>query len=300
MKILVLENDTREFALIQQAFENNSAVIQLSSSEQAWGYIQSREAHFLIANWDTSDLRATQFILRVRAARPAIPLYILLTTEKSSDDDLAPSEADDTIQRPFKAQDLRNRIGIGKRIISLTSTLAATRDQLDQQASFDTLTGFMNRMAFFRQSMGELDRARRASMPLSLISLDIDNFKDINDKFGAETGNGVLRVVARAIREKSRLYDGIARWAVGEFVILLSGVVGADAEKVAERIIAGVRGTRIEIENEPPLNVNINVGIASAARIGVSTEIEPLIQQAQQAMSHAREAGQNQIFLVFV
>lgn len=300
MKILVLENDPKEFALIQQALSSRSTAIQIASSEQAWSYVQSGEARFLIANWDTSDLRATQFVLRARAAKLVPPLYILLITSKSIDDDLAPSEADDMLQKPFKAQDLKNRIGMAERIVSLTSNLAIARDQLEHQAAFDGLTGFMNRAAFFRQSMGELERARRSSLPLSLISLDIDNFKAINDTFGIETGDEVLRVVAQAIREKSRPYDCIGRWTGDEFVIMLSGVIGADAEKVTERIIAGVRGTRIEVKNEAPLNVKISVGIASAARISTSTEVEPLIQQARQAMARAKEAGGNQIFLMFV
>lgn len=300
MKILVIENDPKEFALIQQALSGKSMVIQLASSEQVWPYVHSGEARFLIANWDTSDLRGTQFIPRVRAAKTSIPLYILLTTSKNAEDDLAPSGADDTIQRPFKNQDLKNRIGMAERIVSLASNLAMARDQLEHQAAFDALTGFMNRAAFFRQSTGELERARRSSLPLSLISLDIDNFKLINDTFGVDIGDEVLRVVAQAIREKSRPYDCIGRWTGDEFVILLSGVIGADAEKVTERIIAGVRGTRIEVKGEAPLNVKISAGIASAARISTSTEVEPLIQQARQAMSRAKEAGGNQIFLMFV
>ena len=301
MKILVLENDPKELTTIQQSLNiNGNELIPLVRSEQIWPYLQSEEPYFLIANWDTSDIRSTQFIARVRAAKPAESFYIILTTTKSSDEDLAPSGADDIIQRPLGAQELKNRIALAERIVSLSSNLASARDQLENQAVFDNMTGFMNRPAFFRQSTGELERARRASIPLSLIALDIDNFKIINDTFGIETGDEVLRVVAQAIREKSRPYDCIGRWMGDEFVILLSGVIGADAEKVADRVIAGVRGTRIEVPNEAPLMVKVSAGIASASRITSSTEIEPLIQKARQAMAHAKQAGGNRVFLVFV
>lgn len=300
MKILVLENDPREFALIQQVLSNGSTIIQLTSSEQAWQYIQSGESRFLIANWDTSDLRETEFIPRARAAKLVPPLYILLTTSKDTDDDLAPSDADDMVQKPFKAQDIKNRIGMGERIVSLAGNLAVARDQLEHHAAFDGLTGFMNRAVFFRQSMGEMERARRSSMPLSLISLDVDDFNAITNSFGDEIGDEVLRAVAQAIRDKSRPYDNICRWGEHEFVIMLSGVIGADAEKITERILSGVRGTSIEIKDAPSLNIKVSVGIASAAHVGTSTEIEPLIQQARQAMSHAKEAGGDQISLVFV
>ncbi|MBL8097797.1 MAG: diguanylate cyclase, partial [Anaerolineales bacterium] len=79
------------------------------------------------------------------------------------------------------------------------------------------------------------------------------------------------------------------------------GVIGADAEKISERIIAGVRGTRIEVKKDAPLTVNVKVsaGIASLSRITTSTEMEPIIQQARQAMSRAKEAGGNQVFLIY-
>jgi len=165
---------------------------------------------------------------------------------------------------------------------------------------FDPLTGFMNRAAFLRQSAGELERVRRSSAPLSLIALDVDNFKSIIDVHGRELADDILRVVAQTIREKSRPYDHISRWVENEFIIMVSGVIGVDAEKIAERIIAGVRGTHIEVQNESPLNLKISAGIASVSRISASTEMEPLIEQSRQAMARAKEAGGNQVFLAYI
>ncbi len=301
MKILVLENNPKELALIDQALSGKRHVlIPITSSEQASPYIQSGDSRFLIANWDTSDLSTSRFISRARAMNPAEPIYILLTTMKNLDDGIEPTGMDDIIQRPFKAADLKNRVAMAERIISLASSLAVAKDQLDSQAVFDNLTGFMGRKAFLRQSAAELERSRRASLPISFIALDIDNFKIINDTFGTKTGDEVLQVLSQTIREKSRPYDCIGRWSGDEFVLVLAGVIGADAEKVAERIIAGVRGTRIEVPNEPPLNVKISAGIASVARISTSTEVELLIQHSRQSMSRAKEAGGNQIFLSFI
>lgn len=299
MNILVLENDPKERSLIQQALSGKHTVISVSTGAEAWEYMQSGEGHFLIANWDTSDLRSVQFIQRLRASNLSQAVYVLLTVAKDQDESIL-SGVDDTIQRPFKAADLKNRVAVAERIISLTSKLAVAREQLENQAIFDSLTGFMNRAAFLRQAAGELERSRRASLPLSLIALDVDNFKVINDTFGGDAGDDVLKIVSQAIREKSRPYDCIGRWTGDEFMIALPGVIGADAEKISDRIIAGVRGTRIEVPNEAPLNVKISAGIASVARISTSTEVEPVIQQARQAVSRAKEAGGNQVFLVYI
>jgi diguanylate cyclase (GGDEF)-like protein len=207
---------------------------------------------------------------------------------------------DDLILKPFKPIELKNRVLIAERILSLTSRLATAREQLENRAVFDSHTGFMNRAAFLRQAAGELERSRRASLPLSLIALDIDDFKTINDSFGMQMGDEVLRVVSQAIREKSRPYDCIGLWTGDEFMLAIPGVIGPDAEKIAERIIAGVRGIQIEVPNETPLDLRMSAGIASIARITPTTEIEPIIQQARGAVARAKEAGGNQVFLVFL
>jgi diguanylate cyclase (GGDEF)-like protein len=300
MKILVLIPDPKERAALQRVLERNGHIFTpIETSEQAWPILQSGESRFLIADWDNTDLRPLQFIPRARAARFIQPVYVLVITSKSQDD-ASPFGADDVLTRPYTALEFNNRVSIGERILSLASNLANARDQLENLAMFDGLTGMMNRAAFYRQSTGELERARRASVPLSLIALDIDNFKLINDAHGTEAGDEVLRIVSQTIRERSRPYDCIGRWSGDEFVIMLAGVIGADAEKVAERVIAGVRSTRIEVGNEPTLNVKMSAGIASASRISASTEVEPLIDQARQAMARAKEAGGNQVYLAYV
>jgi len=137
MKILVLENDPKELSLIQQALNGNrNTLIPVTSSEHAWQYVQSGESHFLIANWDTSDLNSTQFIPRVRAMKLPAPFYIVLTTAKNTDSIISQSGADDAVQIPFKATELKNRIAMAERIISLSSSLAMARSQLESQPLF--------------------------------------------------------------------------------------------------------------------------------------------------------------------
>jgi diguanylate cyclase (GGDEF)-like protein len=301
MNILTLENDPQDLAFIQQALNGSRyTLIPVLSSEKAWQYVQSGESRFLIANWDASDLRDTQFIPRARAAKLFPPLYILLTTTKNLDDAPPPGGADDVLRKPFTAAELRSRVIIAERVIALTNDLLAARKQLESRALFDSLTNLMNRRAFLLQAGAEMERARRAALPLSVIALDIDDFKTINDAYGSELGDEVLRTISQTIREKSRPYDCIGRWSGDEFMIALAGVIGADAEKIAARIIAGVRGTRVEVPNEAVLNVKLSAGIAAIARIGTSTEMEPLIEQARQAVSRAKEAGGSQVFLVYV
>ena len=112
-------------------------------------------------------------------------------------------------------------------------------------------------------------------------------------------GDEVLKIVAQIIREKSRPYDCIGRWTGDEFVIALPGIIGADAEKIAERIIKTIDAANITHKDDTA-KVGMSAGIVSTSRISASTEAEPLIEQARQAMARAKEAGGAQVFLTYI
>lgn len=301
MNIFILGNDPRELEILQKSLDGKkNSVTLVSASADVLRAAQTGSLRILIADLDGGDMDQTGLLQRLRALPSAEPVYILLITARGFEEGSLPAGVDDILRRPFTTAELKNRVQIAERIISLTSNLALAREQLESRAAFDPLTLFMNRAGFLRQAAGELERSRRTSLPLSLIALNIDDFKTINDRFGSGVGDDVLKAVAKTIREKSRPYDCIGRWTGDEFVLALPGVIGADAEKVSERIIAGVRGTRIQVQNEPPLNVKISAGVASIMRIKATTEVEPIIQNARQAVTRAKEAGGNQVFLVFL
>jgi diguanylate cyclase (GGDEF)-like protein len=91
----------------------------------------------------------------------------------------------------------------------------------------------LNRSAFYRQAQGELERARRTSHPFSIVALDIDNFKSLNEEHGPEIGDDVLRIVSQAIREKSRRM--IVSAATGDIRDALAGVIGSDGKTYRSR-----------------------------------------------------------------
>lgn len=301
MNILVLEPDPKNRSLIEQALSHaEHRITFIDTCEQAWPAIQRGEVRFMIADWDESDIRTMQFIPRLRAMKSPGHVYILILTAKDSDEDLAPSGADDVMRKPLHIQELKTRITLGGKMTAMANTLAEARDQLENTAMYDALTSTLNRAAFYRQAQGEMERARRTSNPFSIVALDIDNFKALNEIHGVRVGDEVLRIVSQMIREKSRPYDCIGRWTGDEFVIALVGVIGADAEKFTERIMTGIRSITITDEKDNNIDIKLSGGVAAASHIGASTEIEPLIHQARQAMSRAKEAGGNQIFLAYL
>ena len=295
MNVLVLEHGAKERTLIQNTLGKAGHYVILSdSAEQAWRLLEAGEARFVILDGEADDVKEFALIQRVRASNLP-PVYFLALTSGKKDS----VEADDTVHKPLLASELKARVMIGQRFLFLGDNLSQARDQIENMAIYDPMTGMMNRNAFYRSAQAELERARRTSSSLSLIALDIDNFKALNEKYGIETGDEVLKVISQTIREKSRPYDCIGHWSGDEFILALQNVIGPDAEKVARRIIKGIQSTRITFGDDT-VNIAISAGIVSVTRITPSAEVEPLIEQARQAMSRAREAGGNQIFLAFI
>ena len=303
MKILVLNNDLMERTVIQQVLQRNGhEIIAAENSDVAMQLLQQGEIRFVIADRATTDMDEMQFIKRIREAKPPYYIYILLIALKVQDTDVTAPRlgADDYLHKPVVPIELKSRVYIGERILALADNLVQAKGNAKNAAVFDPLTNTLNQKAFITLSRGELERARRAQSSLSLIALDIDNFKAINERYGKDIGNDVLTIVSQSIREKSRPYDGVSRYEDDMFLLILPGVIGQDAEKIAERILKGIFNINISLLDGTAVNVNLSAGIASAVQITASTEIESLIQRASEAVKQAKREGGNQVYTVFL
>jgi len=303
MKILVLDQDLNERVVIQQVVQQNGhEIVSAENSEAAMQLLQEGDIRFVIADRVTTDMDERHFVRNVRDAKPPYHIYILVLTAGKPEPETAalPNGADDSLTKPIVPAELLSRVRLGERILGLGDHLASAKDTLERIAMFDTLTSTLNQQAFLRFSSAELERARRGQTPLSLIALDIDGFKAINDKYGENIGNDVLSVIAQSIREKSRPYDGVGRYEDDTFLIILPGVIGQDAEKIAERIIKGILNTNITLLDGREIKVGLSAGVVSTLRITVSTEIEALIQHAAEAVAHAKREGGNRLHMVFI
>lgn len=303
MKILVLSNDLKERTVIQQVLQSNGHEMLLAeNSETAMQQLQEGGIHFVIADRVGTDIDEKQFIKRLRDAKPPYYIYILLITAKVQEEDITTprTSADDYLHKPVIPIELRSRVHIGERILSLRDHLVQAKDTLENSAMLDTITNVLNQKAFLILSRGELERARRGQSPFSLIALDVDNFTSINEKYGRDIGNDVLTVIGKAIREKSRPYDSVGRYENDMFLITLPGVIGQDAEKIADRILKGILNTNISLLDGSEINISVSAGIVCSTRITASTEIDTMIQNAQDAVAHAQREGGNRSYMIFM
>ncbi|CAJ60946.1 hypothetical protein; putative membrane protein; putative GGDEF domain [Frankia alni ACN14a] len=150
--------------------------------------------------------------------------------------------------------------------------------------------------AYWRQvAEREIGRAARAGRPLSVLLVDIDHFKRVNDRFGHLIGDVILLAVADTLRATARPRDLVGRFGGEEFVILLTEAGREHALDIAERIRSQVAGTRCRFDGCPPLSVTVSVGVAT--QDGSSGDLSALIARADTALYRAKADGRNRVRL---
>jgi len=167
-------------------------------------------------------------------------------------------------------------------------------EEVERLSIIDSMTGAFNHR-YFRQMFSEhLHLARRYGHPLSLVMVDVDNFKDINDRYGHQAGDAVLRKLVEVMSDVLRVVDVLARYGGEEFAVLLPEVNRQGACKAAERLRAVVERTEFEIPGET-LKVTISLGLASFRDDG--GEIDTLIKVADRRLYEAKRCGKNQVYI---
>ncbi|MDR9390737.1 MAG: GGDEF domain-containing protein [Trueperaceae bacterium] len=164
------------------------------------------------------------------------------------------------------------------------------RAELERLATLDPLTGLPNARSFDASAEAALARAERAGEPLSVLLMDLDHFKTVNDRFGHAAGDAVLAHVAGLLRAGARTGDVPARLGGEEFVVLLPDIDPAGARRVAERLLATLREARVEVEGSE-VAVTASVGVA-AWRPG-EANLSPALRRADRAMYRAKDAGRD-------
>ncbi len=160
-------------------------------------------------------------------------------------------------------------------------------------ASTDTLTGLLNRRAFVEQ----IEKARALSdkelFPMSMLLLDVDHFKKVNDTFGHDAGDAVLQGVARVLSSIARKSDFVARWGGEEFVLALSSTAEAGARVAAERVRRAIASARYVLPDGTEHRATASVGLASAD--SPKWQIDDLLGRADKAMYSAKHRGRNKV-----
>jgi len=300
LRILVVDDERIDRRIVEKTLTRlGHKVLLASSGEEAWDVIQEETIRFVITDWNMPGMDGVQLIKNIRATMLPGYVYIILVTSNSRDEEVVEglyAGADDYLTKPFNPAELEARVAVGERLLALEDGLMQANNQLEKLAMVDSLTGLLNRRAIYKFARGELERARRVFEPLSVIFLDLDNLKKINDEYGHLLGDEALKLVAQTIKERCRTYDGIGRWAGDEFLIVLPGISPEDAASATKRILKGIHGTPLALPDGGTCTLSASAGVTTLTRTShAKTLLDDMIQKADEALYRAKANGGNAV-----
>lgn len=236
--------------------------------------------------------------LKLEESTKGIPV-IMLTVKKDLADKISGLQvgADDYLPKPYNDLELNARIYASLRTKALQDELRAKNKQLEELlykveylAITDALTGLYNRRRFHDILQKEFERSKRYSSPVSLLMIDIDHFKKINDRHGHLAGDHVLLEVAQIIQKNIRDVDTAARYGGEEYIVILPNTEKNDALTVAERMRTSIQNSSFQEINKDVITVSI--GIAGLPEKHIDTE-DKLIRSADLALYRSKQNGRN-------
>ncbi|HEY1493754.1 MAG TPA: diguanylate cyclase [Candidatus Solibacter sp.] len=246
-----------------------------------------------VLDWMMPGIDGVEICRRIRSANREPYVYILLLTARTESQDLIEgmdAGADDYLTKPFNAQELRVRIRAGRRILDLQEELLQAREALREQATHDGLTGLLNRTSILEKLDDELSRAARDGSSVSVLMVDLDRFKSVNDTQGHLAGDAVLREASSRLRSASRRYDSVGRYGGEEFLVVLPGSEAPAATLQAERLREAIAGTPFRADSRP-LGMTCSIGLACSSHCAP----EVLIREADDALYLAKANGRNRV-----
>ncbi len=294
MKVLIVEDDPMSRRLLESFLKDwGYEVISMPDGVQAWEIMRHAEApSMVISDWMMPAMDGPELCEKIRGMdRPDYTYFILLTAKGNKKDIIEGLEsgADDFIVKPFDKQELRSRVKIGERIIKLERRII-------HMANTDFLTGVLNRRAFMQRMEEEVNRSLRENKSFSVILMDIDYFKKVNDRHGHQAGDRVLERLACELSKSTRSYDFVGRYGGEEFIICLPDSGMEMSVQIAERMRIKIEALRISLpgDKDPPLRVTASFGVASFLLEG-EVGVDPVIKRADDALYMAKSEGRNRV-----
>jgi two-component system cell cycle response regulator len=260
--------------------------------ETAWNLLAQPDAPRLaLLDWALPEIDGIELCRRLRSRGHEPYTYTILLTAKSQKQEMLQAMdagADDFLAKPFDPHELKARLLVGKRIVDLQEKLVSANNALQFAACHDFLTGLWNRSEILAFLQRELARARRDHTPVGIVMVDVDHFKDVNDKFGHEAGDLVLKKIATLLSTSGREYDGIGRYGGEEFLLVIPACDLETTVRRADQIRSLIATTPIVIP-QGAISVTVSMGVTVAAS---SADPESLLRHADTALYQAKRMAE--------
>lgn len=298
MRVLVADDSLVMRRLLQATLEGwGFDVVCAEDGAEALACLQSEDPpRMAILDWMMPVITGPEVCRRVRDLRAETYTYLILLTSRSQRQDIVEgmgAGADDYVVKPFDKHELEVRLRAGRRILDLQSQLLQAQEALRDQATKDPLTGCWNRRVILETLEREAERAEREKRGLSVVMLDVDHFKNVNDTYGHGAGDEALRQVTQRVKDVIRSYDSIGRIGGEEFLIVLPGCDELCALSHAERLRRMIELTPVEVDGQE-IRITVSVG-ATSLQPGQGFTPQLLVRSADAALYMAKRMGRNRV-----
>lgn len=272
------------------------SVVEFSLGVDLVKYLQGEHpvVDLMVLDWELPDWDGLDLVTTIRTKKEFSFTPILMLTGRNKESDIASAlraGADDYITKPFKFEELAARIQAQMRIKRLIDELHEKNKLLEELALTDSLTGLYNRRHFDNQMEFFWAHHERAHHRFSLMLIDVDHFKKINDTYGHATGDEVLTVLADLLKDICRKGDLVARFGGEEFAMILPETGQDEAWIVGERLRLAVQEYVFKVSGKT-IEMTVSVGVVDSDRTEIH-KFEDMINLADNTLYKAKDAGRN-------
>nr|WP_050416769.1 diguanylate cyclase [Azoarcus sp. CIB] len=312
-RALIVDDEPRTRAGLRAVLEQaHYEVHEAGDGRAGMEFALELQPQIMILDWNLPELDGPDLVRSLRQTRIGQAIYMILLTHSGDDEHLVAAfeaGADDFIAKPLRPRVLAARLKAGQRVVRLqqevereheeirhfASQLAVTNRRLHEAALTDALTGFPNRRYAIDRIQQEWSAAQRWGRPLSCMIIDLDNFKQINDTYGHDVGDEVLRSAADALRGALRGQDVVCRTGGDEFLAICPETDLAHALSCAERLRKALDSLSLQAGDA---RVAISASIGVAMREHWMPDVDALMKQADLGAYLAKQKGRNRVATV--
>ncbi len=311
LTFLAVDDDPMTLIYLRKMLAHEKRILLTAENgDQALKLALEHRPDLLITDWRMPKLNGIDLCKILRKTKATQHIYIIMLTCNETEDELVQAfdaGADDYVVKPFTPKVLHARISSGERLIQYQQTIQRDREtiqryaarlatanrNLQNMAMTDFLTGLPNRRNALLRLKNLVAEVKRYREPLSCLIIDIDHFKKINDTYGHDSGDTVLKKLSQLLEEKARSYDIVSRWGGEEFLIICARSGPTDSFQLAERLRQTVEQYSICPSDEIEAKVTISIGVASWTP-DLQSEDE-LIKEADTYLYLAKKNGRNRV-----
>jgi two-component system chemotaxis response regulator CheY len=297
LKVLAVDDSLVHLGLLEHTLGREfEVVLTARNGREALAIFERERPAMVITDCLMPEVGGFELCQRIRAAQASY-VYIIMVTSIAEKDNVVKgltSGADDYLTKPFHVDELLARVQVGLRLLGLQRQLEEKNRILEHFALTDPLTGLPNRRAIEAWASHELPAAVRHGFPFWVVLIDLDLFKRVNDTYGHDAGDSVLKAFAEILRSNTRSSDISGRIGGEEFLHVITHSGEQHVPQIVERARLRLSNT-VFVFDGTQVRVTASFGVAGFQRSDATPAFGDLISRADRALYRAKENGRNRV-----